>query len=111
MLTGDDKSANNVINEIETFVPMRQQAEQLMEQHLVKLCEEMLPNLSPDSCALFGPRQKAMFCLESIFESFGKILEHSSAIAELAIDRAMERGRRWPASPATPSPKTKKKKK
>ncbi|MFW9831794.1 MAG: hypothetical protein ACFFD8_08465, partial [Candidatus Thorarchaeota archaeon] len=96
MLIGDDKAANHVINEIEHFVPMRQQAEELMEQHLVKLCEEMLPKLTPETCALFGPHQKAMFCLENIFESFGKILEHSSAIAENAIDRALEHGRRKP---------------
>lgn len=96
LLIGDDKAANHVINEVDNFVPMRQQAEQLMEQHLIKLCEEMLPKLTPESCALFGPHQKAMFCLESIFESFGKILEHSCAIAEIAIDRALEDHSRWP---------------
>ncbi len=96
MLIGDDKAANHVINEIDHFVPMRQQAEELMERHLVKLCEQMLPKLTPESCALFGPHQKAMFCLESIFEAFGKILEHSCAIAEIAIDRALEHGSRWP---------------
>ncbi|MFW9934201.1 MAG: PhoU domain-containing protein [Candidatus Thorarchaeota archaeon] len=97
MLIGDDKAANHVINEIDHFVPMRQQAEELMEQHLVTLCEQMLPQLTPETCALFGPHQKAMFCLENIFESFGKILEHASAIAEIAIDRALEHGSRWPA--------------
>ena len=107
MLMGDDKAANHVINEIDHFVPMRQQAEELMEQHLVKLCEQMLPKLTPESCALFGPHQKAMFCLENIFDSFGKILEHSSAIAEIAIDRALETNRRWPAKEP---PKVKKKK-
>jgi hypothetical protein len=110
MLVGDDKAANHVINEIDHFVPMRQQAEELMEQHLVKLCEQMLPKLTPDSCALFGPHQKAMFCLENIFESFGKILEHSSAIAEIAIDRALETNHRWLAK-ETPKPKKKKSKK
>ncbi len=110
MLIGDDKAANHVINEIDHFVPMRQQAEELMEQHLVKLCEQMLPKLTPESCALFGPHQKAMFCLESIFEAFGKILEHSSAIAEIAIDRALEHGSRWPAQ-ETPAKTQKKKKK
>jgi hypothetical protein len=110
MLIGDDKAANHVINEIDHFVPMRQQAEELMEQHLVKLCQEMLPELSPDSCALFGPHQKAMFCLESIFEAFGKILEHSCAIAEIAIDRALEHDSRWPASEPTKATKKKKKK-
>ncbi|MFX0170267.1 MAG: PhoU domain-containing protein [Candidatus Hodarchaeota archaeon] len=96
MLLGDDTPANQVINEIDNFLPMRQQAEELMERHLIKLCEEMLPKLTPESCALFGPHQKAMFCLENIFEAFGKILEHSCAIAEIAIDRALENGRRWP---------------
>jgi hypothetical protein len=80
-----------------------------MEQHLVKLCEEMLPKLTPESCALFGPHQKAMFCLESIFEAFGKILEHSSAIAEMAIDRALEQGGRWPAKQTAAKGKKKKK--
>jgi hypothetical protein len=110
MLIGDDKAANHVINEIDYFVPMRQQAEALMEQHLVKLCEQMLPKLTPESCALFGPHQKAMFCLENIFEAFGKILEHSSAIAEIAIDRALEHEGRWPAqeTPAKAQKKTKK---
>lgn len=101
MLIGDDKAANHVINEIDNFLPMRQQAEELMEKHLVKLCKEMLPQLTPESCALFGPHQKAMFCLENIFSAFGKILEHSCAIAEIAIDRALEHGRRWPAKEAT----------
>lgn len=101
MLLGDDKAANHVINEIEKFLPMRQQAEELMEQHLIKLCEEMLPKLTPESCALFGPHQKAMFCLESIFSAFGKILEHSSAVAELAIDRALEQASRWPTKTAS----------
>ena len=96
MLLGDDKAANHVINEIDHFLPMRQQAEELMERHLVKLCEELLPEITPESCALFGPHQKSMFCLENIFEAFGKILEHSSAIAEIAIDRALENTRRWP---------------
>ncbi|MFX1563693.1 MAG: PhoU domain-containing protein [Promethearchaeota archaeon] len=100
LLQGDDKSANHVINAVDKFHPMRRQAEELMEQHLVKLCEEMLPKLSPESCALFGPRQKAMFCLEQIFEAFGKILEHSCAIAEIAIDRALEHGSRWPKEKA-----------
>ena len=107
LLQGDDKAANHVINAVEKFHPMRRQAEELMEQHLVKLCEEMLPNLTPESCALFGPRQKAMFCLEQIFEAFGKILEHSCAIAEIAIDRALEHGSRWPArKPEKPVTKT-----
>ncbi len=96
LLQGDDKAANHVINAVENFHPMRRQAEELMEQHLVKLCEEMLPKLNPETCALFGPRQKAMFCLEQIFEAFGKILEHSCAIGEIAIDRALEKGSRWP---------------
>ena len=101
LLSGDDEGANRVINDVGTFLPMRQQAEQLMEQTLVKLCEEMLPSLTPESCALFGPRQKAMFCLESIFAAFGKILEHSCAIAEIAIDRALEYGTRWPVKSGT----------
>jgi phosphate uptake regulator len=101
MLLGDDKAANHVINEIDYFLPMRQQAEEFMERHLVKLCQEMLPNLTPEACALFGPHQKSMFCLENIFEAFGKILEHSSAIAEIAIDRALENGRRWPLKEET----------
>jgi len=93
MLACDDKAANQVIKDVEKFHPMRQQAEKLMEQHLVKLCEEMLPNITPEACALFGPRQKAMFCLEQIFESFGKILECCKVIAEIAIDHAMNRAR------------------
>lgn len=100
LLQGDDKAANHVINAVDKFRPMRHQAEELMEQHLVKLCEEMLPKLTPETCALFGPRQKAMFCLEQIFEAFGKILEHSCAIAEIGIDRALEHGSRWPAEQA-----------
>ncbi len=111
MLIGDDRAANHVINEIDHFVPMRQQAEELMEQHLVKLCEQLLPKLTPESCALFGPHQKSMFCLENIFESFGKILEHSSAIAEIAIDRALEHGSRWPAKDVSKKPEKKAKKK
>lgn len=110
LLIGDDEAANHVINEIDYFVPMRQQAEELMEQHLVTLCEQMLPKLTPESCALFGPHQKAMFCLENIFESFGKILEHASAIAEIAIDRALEHGSRWPVKEDI-KPTTKKTKK
>jgi hypothetical protein len=51
-----------------------------------------------------------MFCLESIFAAFGKILEHSSAIAEIAIDRALEHGSRWPAQ-ETKAKATKKTKK
>jgi phosphate transport system protein len=104
MLIGDDKAANHVINEIDHFLPMRQTAEKLMEQHLIKLCEEMLPKLTPESCALFGPHQKAMFCLENIFSAFGKILEHASAIAEIAIDRALEHGSRWPAKEPAKKP-------
>ncbi len=107
MLIGDDKAANHVINEIDHFVPMRQQAEELMEKHLVKLCEQMLPKLTPESCALFGPHQKAMFCLENIFEAFGKILEHACAIAEIAIDRALEHESRWPVK-ETPTKSAKK---
>ncbi len=111
MLLGDDTAANHVINEIDNFQPMRKTAEQLMEQHLIKLCEDMLPKLTPEQCALFGPHQKAMFCLEQIFESFGKILEHSCAIAEIAIDRALEEGSRWPGthpSKAVTKPRAKK---
>jgi phosphate uptake regulator len=95
MLTSDDKAANRVMNAADQLRPMRQQAEQLMEQHVVRLCEQILPKLTPETCALFGPRQKAMFCLEQIFEAFGKIVEHSCAIAETAIDRALEQHGSW----------------
>jgi phosphate uptake regulator len=113
MLNSDDKAANGVINAADHLHPMRQQAEQLMEQHVVKLCEQMLPKLTPETCALFGPRQKAMFCLEQIFEAFGKIVEHSCAIAETAIDRAQEQRNAWtaeqPASNSAAKPETKSK--
>jgi hypothetical protein len=105
MLSIDDKAANRVINAADHLHPMRKQAEQLMEQHVVKLCEQMLPKLTPETCALFGPRQKAMFCLEQIFEAFGKIVEHSCAIAEIAIDRALEQRNAWTTGqPATTPP-------
>jgi hypothetical protein len=105
MLNSDDKTANRVINAADHLHPMRKQAEQLMEQHVVKLCEQMLPKLTPETCTLFGPHQKAMFCLEQIFEAFGKIVEHSCAIAETAIDRALEQHNAWtPAQPTTTPP-------
>ena len=72
MLIGDDKAANHVINEIENFLPMRQTAEKLMEQHLVKLCEEMLPKLTPESCALFGPTRKPWFVSKTSFPPLAK---------------------------------------
>jgi phosphate uptake regulator len=107
MLNSDDKAANGVINAADHLHPMRQQAEQLMEQHVVKLCEQMLPKLTPETCALFGPRQKAMFCLEQIFEAFGKIVEHSCAIAETAIDRAQEQRNAWTAEQPVSNPAAK----
>jgi len=98
-LTRDDLLANQVINDSFACVPMRQQAEKLMEQHLIKICEEMIPNITPEACALFGPRQVALTALEQVFQSLNQIASAASLIAEVAIWRAMETH----LPPATPT--------
>ncbi|MDO8055244.1 MAG: hypothetical protein Q6361_00145, partial [Candidatus Hermodarchaeota archaeon] len=61
-----------------------------MERHLVKICEDMLPNLTPESCALFGPRQVGLIVLEQVFQSNSQIAVSASTIAERAIWRSLE---------------------
>jgi hypothetical protein len=102
-LTRDDTLANLVMTKGGTCPPMRQQAERLMEQHLVKICEDMLPNLTPESCALFGPRQIGLIVLEQVFQSNSIIAVAASTIAERAIWRTLETQR-----PPVKAPKTKK---
>lgn len=89
-LTRDDTLANEVIQRGGTCPPMRQQAEHLMERHLVTICEDMLPNLTPESCALFGPRQIALIVLEQVFQSNSQIAVAAATIAERGIWRALE---------------------
>ncbi|MFX1576511.1 MAG: PhoU domain-containing protein [Promethearchaeota archaeon] len=89
-LTRNDVLANEVINNGGTCPPMRQQAERLMERHLVKICEDMLPTLSPESCSLFGPRQVALTVLEQVFQSNSQIAVAASTISERAIWRSLE---------------------
>ena len=89
-LTRDDTLANHVMNKGGTCPPMRQQAEALMERHLVQICEDMLPNLTPESCALFGPRQVGLIVLEQVFQSNSQIAVSASTIAERAIWRSLE---------------------
>lgn len=89
-LTRNDVLANEVINNGGTCPPMRQQAERLMERHLVKICEDMLPTLSPESCSLFGPRQVALTVLEQVFQSNSQIAVSAATISERAIWRSLE---------------------
>ncbi len=89
-LTRDDTLANEVMMKGGTCPPMRQQAERLMERHLVTICENMLPNLTPESCALFGPRQIALIVLEQVFQSNSQIAVAATTIAERGIWRALE---------------------
>ncbi len=89
-LTRNDKLANEVMTQGGTCPPMRQQAERLMERHLVTICEDMLPNLTPESCALFGPRQVALIVLEQVFQSNSAIATAASTISERAIWRSLE---------------------
>ncbi|MFX1510826.1 MAG: PhoU domain-containing protein [Promethearchaeota archaeon] len=89
-LTRNDVLANEVINKGGSCPPMRQQAERLMEQHLVKICEDMLPTLSPESCSLFGPRQVSLIVLEQVFQSNSQIAVAAATIAERAIWRTLE---------------------
>ncbi|MFX0169760.1 MAG: PhoU domain-containing protein [Candidatus Hodarchaeota archaeon] len=113
-LTSNDTLANEVINKGGTCPPMRQQAERLMEQHLVKICEEMLPNLTPESCALFGPRQIGLIVLEQVFQSNSQIAVAAATIAERAIWRSLETYRLpsiTPQSREKPSPKKRRKSK
>ena len=89
---------------------MRQQAERLMERHLVTICEDMLPNLTPESCALFGPRQVALIVLEQVFQSNSAIAIAASTISERAIWRSLET--QQPPEKAEPSrPKRRRKSK
>jgi phosphate uptake regulator len=104
-LTRDDTLANQVMTKGGTCPPMRQQAEALMERHLVKICEEMLPTLTPESCALFGPRQIGLIVLEQVFQSNSQIAVSASTIAERAIWRSLETQR--PPAKATKSKPTK----
>ncbi len=89
-LTRDDILANEVINRGGTCPPMRQQAERLMERHLVKICEDMLPTLSPETGTLFGPRQVALTVLEQVFQSNSQIAVAAATISERAIWRSLE---------------------
>ncbi|MFW9934100.1 MAG: PhoU domain-containing protein [Candidatus Thorarchaeota archaeon] len=89
-LTRNDVLANEVINNGGTCPPMRQQAERLMERHLVKICEDMLPTLSPESCSLFGPRQVALTVLEQVFQSNSQIAVSAATISERAVWRSLE---------------------
>jgi hypothetical protein len=107
-LTRNDVLGNEVINKGGTCPPMRQQAERLMERHLVSICEEMLPTLAPESCALFGTRQIALTVLEQVFQSNSQIAVAATTISERAIWRALET--QHPPSKAA-KPKTKKKRK
>lgn len=90
LLTRDDVLANEVINRGGTCPPMRQQAERLIERHLIEICENMLPSLTPESCALFGTRQVALIVLEQVFQSTSIVAVAASTIAERAIWRAIE---------------------
>ena len=89
-LTRNDVLANEIINKGGTCPPMRQQAERLMERHLVTICEDMLPSLTPESCALFGTRQVALTVLEQVFQSNSQIAVAAATIAERAIWRSLE---------------------
>ncbi len=89
-LTRDDVLANQVIMKGGTCPPMRLQAERLMERHLVKICEDMIPKLTPEACSLFGPRQVALTVLEQVFQSNSTIAIAAATISERAIWRALE---------------------
>jgi phosphate uptake regulator len=111
-LTRNDVLGNEVINKGGTCPPMRQQAERLMERHLVTICEDMLPTLTPDSCALFGTRQVALTVLEQVFQSNSQIAVAAATIAERAIWRALETNQPPPQTREPKArPKTKQKKK
>lgn len=89
-LTRDDMLANEVMMKGGTCPPMRLQAERLMERHLVKICEDMIPSLTPEACSLFGPRQVALTVLEQVFQSNSTIAIAASTISERAIWRSLE---------------------
>ncbi|MFX1405106.1 MAG: PhoU domain-containing protein, partial [Promethearchaeota archaeon] len=89
-LTRNDVLGNQIINKGGMCPPMRQQAERLMERHLVTICEDMLPSLTPESCALFGTRQVALTVLEQVFQSNSQIAVAAATIAERAIWRSVE---------------------
>ncbi len=88
--TRDDKLANNIIIEGKACPPMRAQAEKLMEQHLIQICEKMIPNITVETCTLFGPRQVALTVLEQVFQSLSQIGVAAATIAQHAIWRTME---------------------
>lgn len=88
--TRDDLLANQVMNQSRDVAPMRVQAEKLMEQHLIQICERMIPNLKPESCALFGNRQVALTVLEQTFQELSQVAIAAETIAQHAIWRSVE---------------------
>jgi phosphate uptake regulator len=88
--TRDDMLANKIINQSRDVPPMRVQAEKLMEQHLIQICERMIPNLKPESCALFGTRQVALTVLEQTFQELSQVAIAAETMAQHAIWRSVE---------------------
>jgi phosphate uptake regulator len=88
--TRDDMLANEIINQSKDVPPMRVQAEKLMEQHLIQICERMIPNLKPESCALFGTRQVALTVLEQTFQELSQVAIAAETMAQHAIWRSVE---------------------
>jgi phosphate uptake regulator len=88
--TRDDILANDIVNKSKAVPPMRVQAEKLMERHLIQICERMIPNLKPESCALFGTRQVALTVLEQTFQELSQVATAAETIAQHAIWRAVE---------------------
>lgn len=88
--TRDDTLANQIINQSRDVPPMRVQAEKLMEKHLIQICERMIPNLKPESCALFGNRQVALTVLEQTFQELSQVAIAAETMAQHAIWRSVE---------------------
>lgn len=100
--TRNDKLANSIINQGKACPPMRAQAEKLMEQHLIQICEKMIPTISAEACSLFGFRQVALTVLEQVFQSLSQIGVAAATIAQHAIWRVMET--QFPTEPGSPKP-------